>query len=286
MELNIVIGNPNYNKDEYLKFLKLGHNIAEDNTCMIVPAKQYFNINRVESEKLWLDLKQYISEVIYYQCEGEVFNICLPSGVAYYLLQKDTINRLRIENKSNKFNAFNNECVEFIKLNIFNIKALRIIEKVIKIREQNTNKNFESLKVENIDISNTYKCSTRKQAYIMGGSSNKSRGMFYYDNTYLKGRIINTLVCDTEISNAHTCIFSSDNKEEVESLISYINTKLIRFILANSISSYSNILINEAFRYIPKLETEELNHLYTDEELYKIYRLTDEDIKSIEEIIK
>jgi hypothetical protein len=86
-----------------------------------------------------------------------------------------------------------------------------------------------------------------------------------------------------EISNDTMCLFSSKNKDEVASFISYITTKLVRFLLLCRYHSYHNNNI-ETWRFVPSVEN--FNHAYTDSELYSVYNLNDEEINLIESIIK
>jgi hypothetical protein len=73
-----------------------------------------------------------------------------------------------------------------------------------------------------------------------------------------------------------------DTKEECESFRSYMYTKLVRFLYWFACCGTS--LARVFFRYIPCPDA--FDHIFTDEELYKKYDLTQEQIDLIESLIK
>ena len=78
-------------------------------------------------------------------------------------------------------------------------------------------------------------------------------------------------------------LYSFMSDSECESFISYINTRLIRFILFLGICGQS-ITNKETWRFVP--DPGSFDHIFTDEELYKKYNLTEEEIHIIESVIK
>ncbi len=76
-----------------------------------------------------------------------------------------------------------------------------------------------------------------------------------------------------------------DNKDltkiEAENLYEYIKTKFVRFLVATKTSTQSTP--PDAFQFVP---LQDFSHPWTDEELYKKYGLTDEEIQFIESMIR
>lgn len=70
-------------------------------------------------------------------------------------------------------------------------------------------------------------------------------------------------------------------KEECESVLSYIKTKFFRYLVY--IKKKTQNITRELFQFVP---IQDWSHLYTDSELYKRYRLTNEEISYIESMIK
>jgi len=73
-----------------------------------------------------------------------------------------------------------------------------------------------------------------------------------------------------------------DSQLECDSFISYIETKLVSFLFYLGVCGAT--LTKEFFRFIP--DQVNYDHIFTDEELYKKYNLSKEDISIIESIIK
>lgn len=276
MRFDIIVGNPPYNNDFYIDFLDISHRLSKEYTLMITPAKFYFN-DKLKAEK-FISLYEYFEKCVFYQCEGEIFNINMASGISYYILGKNKQSQLYVKNISEEFESFNKDW-QYIDKNklTLNIKAIKILDKL---------GNYNSYKIENNNTNNKYKCNIRKQAYVLGGSSNKARGIFYYDGRFGEGWVTNTIkLQETSPTGVGTLtIFSSDNIEECKSFISYLNTKFVRYLIAIGCSGFSNIMCNDAFRFVPT-ETE-FNHIFNDIELYRKYNLSQEEINTIEEVIK
>lgn len=87
-------------------------------------------------------------------------------------------------------------------------------------------------------------------------------------------------------AGASTCSFSSDNKFECESFVSWLNTKFTRFFVAINISKLTGIICDNCFRFVPAPPSGKFDHIYTDEELYKAFNLPQKYIDVIEAVIK
>lgn len=84
--------------------------------------------------------------------------------------------------------------------------------------------------------------------------------------------------------NTHTsCIGNFNTEDEAKSFISYLNTRLVRFCVL--LNAYTVAIINEeTWRFVPAPEA--FDHIFTDQELYDKYGLTEEEINIIESVIK
>lgn len=74
-------------------------------------------------------------------------------------------------------------------------------------------------------------------------------------------------------------------KEECASFMSYVNTKLIRFLVALGLCA-SSTRNNETWRFVPAPPSGRFDHIYTDQELYKAFNLPQNYIDIIEAVIK
>lgn len=277
-QINNIIMNPPYNNDIYLLFIKIAHDIAKDNVISINPAKHYFLNNTNEYDMIHKELLEYTQKIVFYQCEGEIFKICLPSGIMYSLITKQKSDTIEVLNKSEHFEAFRNQYITVKNdTQTFNTRAIPIINKI----------DNKGLDIEYLDKNKQYRMCARKHCYVQGGSSNKSRGIFYYDENFLPGFItvasIKSNDENDDIGIAHV-VASFDTELERDSFMSFCDTKLIRYLLNCRVSAYSNMYINEVWKLVPN--GIQFDHIFTDEELYKKYSLTDSEIEIIESVIK
>lgn len=72
-----------------------------------------------------------------------------------------------------------------------------------------------------------------------------------------------------------------DNREEAKNMVSYIKTKFLRFLLLQSLTSIH--ITKGCFQFVP---LQDFSKPWTDEELYKKYNLTEEEIAFIESMIR
>jgi hypothetical protein len=100
-------------------------------------------------------------------------------------------------------------------------------------------------------------------------------------------------IIDTSIENKQSAkvpndsrlIFSSDNKHECESFVSWVYTRFVRYMLSLSLCGLTGIATgNEWWRFVP--DPGKFDHIFTDKELYNNYHLTEEEITIIESVIK
>ena len=78
-------------------------------------------------------------------------------------------------------------------------------------------------------------------------------------------------------------LFTTNNINEAESYKSYLYTKFVRFLVwAGCVGS--NASNSETWRFVP--EPLAYDHIFTDEELFKKYQLSNDDIEFINNFMK
>lgn len=121
---------------------------------------------------------------------------------------------------------------------------------------------------------------------MSGGGGDWKTCLFSKDsktNFLGKCAVTQSLLEEQTFSHNYTVIFSALTFNECENFVSYINTKLIRFLLycgrcGNSVTN------KETWRFVP--DPGPFDHIFTDEELYQKYNLTPDEINIIESVIK
>lgn len=304
MKFDLVVGNPPYNKDIYLDFVIKGHSLSKGYSLWITPAKWQAKVGE-KNEEFRKNIVPYMSYIVYYPCAQEIFDIRNIDGISYYLVDKNNMHEEKgIKNISLRQPLFNNSESRNYNKQLNNV-ANRIFSKI----------DFSKiLKISSIDV---------KHFGLSSGDTGKDIGelnVMQGDN--LKGHYvkssINKNVDDIEkykVVMLHMCgnsyygndgqtlglnkmyinrpndiqvydympIYICDTEDECKSFISYFDTRLIRFIIMMSLvgQTANN---DEFWRMIP--DPGAFNHIFTDDELYKKYNLTDEEISIIESVIK
>lgn len=236
---------------------------------MITPAKWQAK-NAGQNEKFRRNLVPHMRKVVYYPEAQEIFDIRNLDGIQYYLIDKDIHREIEIVNIQKKVKAFNNTLTRPLKGQLNNT-SLRIIE---KIQESCKNTIQDSLNFRDLLEVKRYK------VIILGMNGN-----CYYDND---GKTIGMnkqyIVEDTsEYSKDYEILFQSDSLDEVASFKSYINLRLIKFIQVTSLVG-QRCDNSETWRFIP--DPGKLDHIFTDQEIYSRYSLTDDEVRLVESVIK
>ena len=126
----------------------------------------------------------------------------------------------------------------------------------------------------NVDIIDKYKVIISKATCEHAGTPDKN-GQF---------RVIssNRIIKPGEVCTQSYLVSGAfDNPSHAENFLTYLRTKFFRFLLLQALTSQD--ISKEKFVFVPN---QIYNNPWTDEELYKKYGLTDEEISFIESMIK
>lgn len=238
---------------------------------MITPAKWQAK-GGDKNEAFRREIVPYMSKIVYYPYTNDVFNITSQGGITYFLSEQDLPKHRILSIRKNDPQVFMQE--EDIDLSLNKERKTYYDELTESIVEKTSdgarllivNRKIADGKI-NVKITN-----------VLSGDVNRLNccgGMVltpaYIDN-------------NTNNKNIHTsCIGAFSTEEEAEYFISYLATKLVRFLVG--IASHTVAFTNkETWRFVPAPDA--FDHIFTDEELYKKYNLTQEEINIIESVIK
>lgn len=254
---------------------------------MITPAKwQTAEANqRIDSQMSYGDFRKkivpHMKEVVYYPQTTDVFNIETREGVTYYLIDKELhpiktvknivlgegkaakllqcVQERQLDNRESLLNACNN---------LYNhIKNCDLYEP-FKFNQENNNKWFMLV------------CSNQLQSaggnmYTKDGSSTvfSEFSIFgYFNISYSKNHLYK--------------VWQSDNVNELLGVEQYLTSKLVRFLILGNISTRNAIWTDDYFRFVPDFPYSDLQHVYGDNELYKLFGLQEKQIELVEAVIR
>ena len=314
MHFDLIIGNPPYQLSDgggtgssaipiYKDFIIQAKKLNPTYISMIIPSRWFSGGKGLDDFRDEMLHDNSISVLVDYFDSNDCFpGIDLSGGVCYFLRDKNyhgdceitninkgesiTIKRPLLESKANTFVRFN--------------KAINIFRKVV-------NKDFTSFETivsarnpfGNINVDKTRKEGILTYAYPEKGWIDKAlikqnvqainqykvfiskaygeRGSFPYLVT-AKPFIGEPGTCST---GTYLMIGPCENKTEAENIISYISTRFFRFFVL--LKKNTQNAPKGVYAYVPMLD---FSKSWTDEELYKKYELTDDEIAFIESMIR
>lgn len=274
VKFDVVIGNPPYNNDLYLDFVFLGYKLASKYVCMITPAKWQAK-GGIKNETFRKEIVPHMSHIVYYPNSLDVFDIDSQGGICYYIIKNSMkFNKVDVNilGQLAKDSIVTGEHVVYSDNNytyMLRKDIANIIDKVKKSCD------FKQLKITgikakdngiNVKITNVFSDVKRMS---------KSPSLVLIE-PYIDS--------NSNDKNIHTsCIRVCNTYKEAESFISYINTRIVRFLVF--LNAFTVGVINdETWRFVP--DPGEFDHIFTDDELYKKYGLSQEEINIIESVIK
>lgn len=279
LRIDTIVGNPPYNRGMDLDFMYKQFESTQKYTLMIVPAKWQTQQGeqRVKSdisyEKFRTDIVPYMKDVVFYPYCRDIFDIMQVDGISYYLTDDEIHKVKRIRNIQKQFKQLNS--IEY---------------RDISNREQLLNAGnslIEYIKpykpFEFMTVTNTLKYKVRINDKTPGG------GMQAIENNR-KALFVGACSIETEENKdaqpQSKIVFESNSLEECEQFISWISTTFVQFCLAINQSKLTCVLNNDNYRFVPQLDCEKYDHIFTDAEMYMKYNLTANQIDIIEQMVQ
>ena len=274
VKFDVVIGNPPYNNDLYLDFVFLGYKLSSKYVCMITPAKWQAK-GGIKNETFREEIVPHMSKIVYYPNSLDVFDIDSQGGICYYIIKNNTkFNKVDVDilGQLAKDSIVTGEHVVYSDNNYTYMLRKDIANIIDKVKKSG---DFKQLKITGIkakdDGINVKLTNVFSDVKRMSKSPSLVLIEPYIDN-------------NSNDKNIHTsCIRVCNTYKEAESFISYINTRVVRFLVF--LNAFTVGVINdETWRFVQ--DPGAFDHIFTDEELYKKYNLTQEEINIIESVIK
>ena len=320
MKFDVVISNPPYQLSDgggtgssampiYQYFVTQDKKLQPRYIVMITPSRWFAGGKGLDEFRSDMLNDNHLRYLVDYANSAECFpGVIIAGGVSYFLWDREYQGDCTIENRKN-----NSVTITTRKLNEFDIfvrdnVAINIIRKVKRVgdntfdssvfsrnyfglissenghlkKEENDCVLFslngysyiEKEKISDKDnIVHLYKVIMTKA--MSGGNKPSSDGKYQVVSTI---RVLNPEEICTETYLVLKCF---NDKESAENLCLYVKTKLFRFLLLQALTSIN--ISRDKFCFVPM---QDFSKPWTDEELYKKYGLTQEEIDFIENMIK
>ena len=317
IRIGLIIGNPPYDRKDggsgrsskplYNSMVDLAKSINPKYICFVIPAKWYSGGKGLGDFRREMLTDSRIREIVDYENVRDVFPVELPGGICQFLWDKDYDGLCTVINngeEDSKAERKLDEYAVFIRRN----KDLKIIEKVLEKNSvflsdrvssrkpfglptnyspkekgipchfiQKIGRQFalaEDIK-DNDNLLNKWKLLAPKSPIAGQTDFTKAVGFYTKRNTI----VAKPGECCTE---SYIVLGAFDSQKEVESFRSYIFTKIARFMLLQAVVSQD--VTKHCFVFVPDLET--YDHTITDDELVKLWNISDDEWEYIDSRIK
>ena len=317
MKFDVIIGNPPYQLSDggfgrsaspiYQNFVQQAKKLNPRFLTMIIPSRWFAGgkgLNDFRSKMLDDDR---IRKIVDYENASEIFpGVDIAGGICYFLWERDSRGPCEVINVRNEERFVSVRPLNEFKTFVRHSQALPIIRKVLaknekRMSEQVTSRKpfglptnvrpmkqgdlvlrwnngegpyaREDIKV-GIDMIDKWKVITSKVSYDHAGQPDKN-GM----RKVLS--IVDILPPSTICTETYIVAGVFDKRAEAESLLQYLSTRFVRFLVAQL--SFSQDITKDRLFFVPVLN---MNMQCADEKLYNRYGLTADEIAFIESMIR
>ena len=320
MKFDVIISNPPYQLSDgggtgssampiYQHFVEQDKKLRPRYLVMITPSRWFAGGKGLDDFRNDMLNDNHIKHIVDYANSAECFpGVIIAGGVSYFLWDREYQGECIIENRKDNFVSVStrklNEFDIFVRDNI----AIDIIRKIKKqseksfdssvlsrnyfgiISSENGHKDerlndfglfslngysfVEKAKVSDKEnIANKFKVIMTKA--MSGGNKPSSDGKYQVVST------IKVLKPKEICTETYLVLKTFNSEEEANNLCKYVKTKFYRFLLLQALTSIN--ISKEKFQFVPM---QDFSKPWTDEELYKKYDLSQEEINFIESMIK
>ena len=321
MTFDVIIGNPPYQMNDgggtgssaiplYHKFVEQALKLKPKYLSMIIPARWYAGGKGLDEFRNNMLNDRHISHLVDYANSADCFpSVIIAGGICYFLWEKAYNGTCVVENRRQDIIVSSesrklNEYGTFVRDN----DAVHIIRKVLANKEKTLDLEVHSRNCFSI-ISNTVGSRVRGQndfvLYSLDGISYIKKSQFAdRDNIADKYKVIITkamsggnkpssegnyiVVSSLKIlkpqevcTETYLVLNTFDNLINAENMLSYVKTKLFRFLLLQALTSIN--ISKEKFAFVP---LQDFSQPWTDEKLYAKYGLNEKEIAFIESMIR
>ena len=323
MHFDVVIGNPPYQLNDggngvsaapiFQYFVEKAMMLSPRYLTMIIPARWYAGGKGLDGfrEKMLSDNR--IRKLIDYESSKDCFEgVNIAGGICYFLWDRDHPGKCEITNYAggNKVGDTVERALDEYPILIRSNMAISIVHKVLQ-------NNFDpwsnhAYPRNPFNFATNYRGREKKQSgdvelltskgfqYVRRAEVTKNADIIDHYKVLI-GRLVPSngeldinpadgykVITDTRIIgpnqiNTETYLDIGVFKTEIEAINfdAFLRSKFVRFLLKQAISSLN--VTRECFRFVP---TENFNEKWTDEELYKKYKLTKDEIALIEKTMR
>ncbi len=295
----------------YHKFIELAKSLRPKYLSMIVPSRWLLGGVGLDDFRTKMLNDKHIAKIVDYVNSRDCFpNFDINGGVCYFLWDSETsTNECEYTYISNSTKVTSQRVLNEYEIFIRNSEALKIVKKVLLFNEDSISKIVSSQTPYGLNSDYRGKPSKSKNSYTFYSSDGVSyiekseveKGIDLIDNyrvmlpkitsehagipdkngQYKVLTPLKVLRPGEICSQSYLVVGPVDNENQAYNLKTYLESKLVRYLLLSSIPGMN--ISKDKFRFIPILN---FSKKYTDQEIYKKYNLSESEINVIEKTIR
>lgn len=319
MKFDVIISNPPYQLSDggggagksaapiYQHFVERAKKLNPRFITMIIPSRWFNGGKGLDSFRSTMLNDDRLREIIDYVDSKDCFpTVDIPGGICYFLWERDyhgkcTVTNMEKNNRSNAEDRTLNEYPTFIRNNRavdivkkVSAKAEKTMDTVVSSRkpfglESNTefdstgdiilrsSKGLGTINRDRIltghEMLPKWKTIVSKVSFEHAGQPDKNGQMRVLS-------ILQVLEPNSAVTESYLVAGAFDTKEEAENLKIYLGTKFVRFLLMQMLASMN--MSKSSYSFVP---VQDFKKSWNDEELYKRYGLSSDEIELIENTI-
>ena len=321
MKFDLIIGNPPYNVEDggngdsskpiYHLFVLQAKKLRPRYLSMITPSRWFNGGKGLDSYRKEMLSDRHITQIVDYKNAKECFPaVSIGGGVSFFLWERDRTSDCSITNIINGRKITETRRLDeydtFIRFN----DSVDIIKKVLA---QSSGSIVQLMSPRNpfglVTKERGHKSRSLETDVVLYSSMGKSfispllitQGEYYINKWKVlisrtssehagepdKNGQYKVLTTISALSPGEVCTDSyivanpSEERKYVDNFISYIKTKFVRFLILQTLTSIN--LSREQYSFVPVVD---FSKPWTDDELYRKYGLTEDEIGFIESMIK
>lgn len=321
MKFDVIIGNPPYQLSDggagasaiplYHKFVQQAKKLNPQFLAMIIPSRWFAGGRSLDDFRAEMQKDKRLKMIVDYPKSRDCFpGVDIAGGVCYFLWDKDYNGACNFISRIKEIESQKLRHLDEFNFIIRDNKGIEVLHKVMDKREKmmsdvvlkvspfgirsyerGKEKSFsgsvtlvssggigyinKAMILKNQDIVDNYKICIGYLNPDRAGVNNASDGMM---NVITKIRILKKNEVTTE---TYIIPYNDKSIDKVENCATYLKTKFARFMLSLTLSSMH--ITQNNFSFVP---LQDFSESWTDEKLYKKYKLTKEEIDFIESMIR
>lgn len=317
MKFDVIIGNPPYQLRDggtnasatpiYQKFVEQAIRLNPMHLCMIIPSRWFGGGKGLDEFRRSMLTDRRIKSMVDYEDASECFpGVDIAGGVCYFHWERNYSGKCEFKNIKDGAVVQSQRDLSELSILVRHSQALSIIEKVKRKSEECMSAQVSSSKpfglrtfvrplpsgdislrwqkgvgpykrseiTTGLEMIDVWKVITSYVGYDHAGNPGKDGKRKVFSK-------IDVLPPGTICNETYLVIGAYKSEAEAKNLVAYMKTRFFRFLVSQFM--FSHHITKDAYAYVPVLD---MKQHWTDEQLYKRYRLSAEDIQFIESKIR